>query len=81
MKWFQSYLSNRKHIVCTNYAESEPSAVRYGVPQGSTLDPLLFILYVNDLLRSLTLETGENVIMYANDTVLYVSHKDPHIYV
>ena len=77
VSWFQSYLENRKHIVRTNNIASDPAAVRYGVPQGSTLGPLLFILYVNDLLGSLTMDEDENIIMYADDTVLYTNHNDP----
>ena len=47
--------------------------------EGSTLGPLLFIIYVNDLLISLPNVSTENVIMYAEDTVLYANHKDPKI--
>ena len=54
------------------------SEVKFGVPQGSTLGPLLFIIYVNDLLSSLETTPVENVIMYADDTVLYASHNDPN---
>ena len=44
VKWLKSYLSDRKHCVCSKDQVSEPSIVRYGVPQGSTLGPLLFII-------------------------------------
>ena len=61
---------------------SPPAEVKYGVPQGSTLGPLLFILYVNDLLLSLeTPDQGalynSSVLMYADDTVLYAADRDP----
>ena len=77
VQWFHSYLSNRKHIVRTNTAVSSPSQVNYGVPQGSTLGPLLFILYVNDLLSKLGSPAESNILMYADDTVLYASGPDP----
>ena len=77
VKWFRSYLSNRKHIVRTNSASSSPAQVKYGVPQGSTLGPLLFILYVNDLLLSLKPMDQTGTLMYADDTVLYATDSDP----
>ena len=78
VNWFRSYLSNRKHVVRTNESMSRETTVQYGVPQGSTLGPLLFILYVNDLLTYLGHTENRGVIMYADDTVLYATDQDPN---
>ena len=45
--WFKSYLFNRKQFVSINGHVSNQTSVKYGVPQGSVLDPLLFLIYVN----------------------------------
>ena len=45
--WFKSYLFNRKQFVSINDHVSNQTSVKYGVPQGSVLDPLLFLIYVN----------------------------------
>ena len=77
VRWFRSYLSSRKHFVRTNAGISAPSTVKYGVPQGSTLGPLLFILYVNDLLTFVDSTESKGVLMYADDTVLYATDPNP----
>lgn len=53
LKWFQNYLEGRKQmVVCDNIVSTE-SDIDYGVPQGSVLGPMLFILYINDIRKVL----------------------------
>ena len=72
--WIKSYLSNRTQSVITNGYTSDKLAVSCGVPQGSILGPLLFIIYINDLHKALNKSTAFH---FANDTNLLYSHKDP----
>ena len=74
--WCKNYLENRKQSTVANGITSEKRGVICGVPQGSVLGPLFFLIYVNDLLPYLE---GVNVNLYADDTVLYVSGKDVEI--
>ena len=48
-RWFESYLSNRKQYVEYNNYKSDTKTITHGVPQGSILCPLLFIIYMNDI--------------------------------
>ena len=72
VSWFQSYLQNRTQLVNVNGVSSDVMKISCGVPQGSILGPLLFNLYVNDMCSSVDCK----LILYADDSVLLVSHKD-----
>ena len=69
--WFKSYLSEREFKVNLNGTFSEPGLVTCGVPQGSILGPLLFLLYMNDIPQSVKCE----LLLYADDTCLISQHK------
>ena len=49
LSWFQSYLENRTQTVVVHGKHSTPASLRYGVPQGSVLGPILFILYTHTI--------------------------------
>ena len=68
-KWFSSYLSSRTQYVSLDNNLSSVSTISHGVPQSSILGPILFLIYINDLVNS----SNHNIIMYADDTCLYSS--------
>ena len=70
--WFTSYLSNRKQVVDVQGTMSSPQAITCGVPQGSILGPLLFLLYVNDMPSSVTCD----LMLYADDSALIVAGRN-----
>jgi len=66
-KWFASYLKDRSQRVCVSGKLSKSSAITSGVPQGSVLGPILFIMYINDLPLHLQNSTTD---MFADDTTV-----------
>ena len=64
----QFYLSNRKQYISINGISSEPLEINCGVPQGSVLGPLLFLLYINDLPN---ISNVLDFYLFADDTNIY----------
>ena len=71
--WFSSYLKNRRQLCRVNGVASNMGEISCGVPQGSCLGPLLFLIYLNDLPFSLK---NSEVAMYADDTSISYSSKN-----
>ncbi len=74
LKWIESYLTQRKQHVMINGEHSEPRVLKYGVPQGSVLGPLLFTNYTAPL-SDIADKHGLTIHMYADDTQPYISFK------
>ena len=72
-RWFSSYLTGQKQRVVINRQVSEWLSVLTGVPQGLILGPLLFLIYINDIVKIL----GCSIRLFANDTSLYIIVDSP----
>ena len=70
MDWCKNYLTDRKQYVHYRNKNSSSERIECGVPQGSVLGPLLFMIYTNDLPDSLS---GAKSILFADDTTIYIS--------
>ena len=80
--WICSYLTDRKQVVVLNGCSSAKCNVRSGVPQGSVLGPILFLLYINGL-EEVPLSAGTKFVLYADDTLVYkpiCSLHDHHLF-
>ena len=71
LQWFASYLSDRTQLVAIAQSNSSTSLIKCGVPQRSVLGPLLFIIYINDIIKS---TTWLKFVLFADDTNLFASH-------
>ena len=69
VQWIRSYLSNRSQIVVVGGEESSTLPVISGVPQGSVLGPLLFLIFINDIVQQVS--PGSSISLFADDIALY----------
>jgi hypothetical protein len=70
LQFLRSYFSNRKQYVSINGTDSNVKRIVSGVPQGSSLGPLFFLIYTNDIVNAII---TSNKVLYADDTTIYFS--------
>ena len=68
-----SYLSEKRHIVVVDGKKSDILDVKAGIPQGSRLGPLLFIIYMNDIVDNIE----SDILIFADDTSMFANGSDP----
>ena len=72
----RSYLTDRDQQTCILRETSDIKRFMYGVPQGSVLGPLLFLLYINDIIKCLEDPNDAELVLYADDTNIFVISND-----
>ena len=75
LSWFTNYLTGRKQRVVMSGVQSAWNFISAGVPQGSILGPLLFLLFINDIVHDI----GSSIRLFADDTSLYIIVEDPNV--
>ena len=73
LSWFTNYLAGRKQRAVMSGVQSAWNFITAGVPQGSILGPLLFLLFINDILHNI----GSSIRLFEDDTSLYIIVEDP----
>ncbi len=79
VSWVSSYLRDRKQVVDIGGTMSQPQCIECGVPQGSVLGPLSFLIYIYIYINDLRSVCSCELFLYADDSALLVSHKDKNI--
>ena len=69
LKWIESFLSNRTQCVVLNETKSEMAPVTSGIPQGSVLGPILFVIYINDMPE--IVDEKSEIFLFADDTKVF----------
>ena len=77
LQWFESYLCNRKQCVVIEGQCADWRTIKSGVPQGSVLGPLLFLIYINDI----SVHLASLLLIYTDDTTLLEIVDDPAVLV
>jgi hypothetical protein len=72
LSWFKDYLTHRQQQVKCNGTTSKFKLIKFGVPQGSILGPLLFLIYINDLPNTSSIL---HFVLFADDSNVFFSHK------
>ena len=73
LQWFKSYLHNSSQYVVYNGLQSAKLGIKCGVPQGSILGPILFLIYINDITYGSRLL---QLLLFADDTNIFLEHRD-----
>ena len=75
LNWIGDYLSHRKQKVLINGIESSTLEINAGVPQGSILGPLFFLIFINDIVFEITC----SIKLFADDTSIYIIIDNPNL--
>ena len=78
-QWFKSYLTGRQQYTTIDHLKSDLCSINYGVPQGSVLGPILFLLYINDLNQAIVHSkvhhfADETNFLYANQFIFSIHY-------